>query len=430
MATAGGRAKMDKFYSNEAWKSFKKSFNEGNYPGTAVRLPFAAVDLVAKPMLEEIVPRQKLGVFFDLMKMEIENHPEMTNEQLRPMAQKIWDSVDNRMGQLVYDNLFWNKTVKDLAMASVRSVGWNLGTFRELGGAGVDTAKVLADLMHGKKTQFTYKMSYAISLPIVTGIYGAIYMYLRTGKGPETLKDYYFPQNGGVDANGNPSRDSLPTYMKDLYHYKQAPIRTLTNKLQPLNSMIAQMLMNKDYYGTEIRNADDPAMQQLMDELKFTGEQLKPFGIRNVEKSLRKDLPSKILPFVGVVPAPYDINKTLAEVKASELLGERRPVGARTKAEAEKSQLIGDLRRQYLTKDPDFRKNLIIAIKARRITSREVKDIYKSGTQTPLQRSTSKLGWAEFTKVYQKATPEEKKQLKVMYFKKRRGAIRRGEILP
>jgi hypothetical protein len=42
--------------------------------------------------------------------------------------------VENRMGQMTYDNLFMNRTAKDLAMLTVRSVGWNIGTLREIGG--------------------------------------------------------------------------------------------------------------------------------------------------------------------------------------------------------------------------------------------------------------------------------------------------------
>jgi hypothetical protein len=27
--------------------------------------------------------------------------------------QTAWDSIDNRFGQMVYDNLFWNKALRD-----------------------------------------------------------------------------------------------------------------------------------------------------------------------------------------------------------------------------------------------------------------------------------------------------------------------------
>jgi hypothetical protein len=66
---------------------------------------------------------------------------ELAGKPLLEKLGKAWDSVDNRMGQVVYDNLFWRKSIKDIGMASVRSLGWNLGTFRELGGGALDFAK-------------------------------------------------------------------------------------------------------------------------------------------------------------------------------------------------------------------------------------------------------------------------------------------------
>ena len=41
---------------------------------------------------------------------------------------KVVDSVDNRLGLLAYDNLFWQRTLKDLGMLSTRALGWNVGT--------------------------------------------------------------------------------------------------------------------------------------------------------------------------------------------------------------------------------------------------------------------------------------------------------------
>ena len=77
--------------------------------------------------MEEVVPRAKLGVAANMMQYEMGKNPFMDRTELRATARKVWDSTDNRLGQMVYDNLFWNKTVKDIALASVRSVGWNLG---------------------------------------------------------------------------------------------------------------------------------------------------------------------------------------------------------------------------------------------------------------------------------------------------------------
>src|SRR5204862_1290930 len=135
--------------------------------------------------MEHIVPLQKLGVFGDLARFELERMPpEATLTERRAVLVKAWDSVDNRMGQLVYDNLFWSKTFKDLAMASVRSVGWNIGTIRELGGGMLDVATEGSKALRGKPAELTHRAAYVMALPITVGMYGALYQYLRTGEGP------------------------------------------------------------------------------------------------------------------------------------------------------------------------------------------------------------------------------------------------------
>jgi hypothetical protein len=121
------------------------AWHQGNWPGAALRLPFALTEQAMRPILEYVVPRQKLGVFANMARFELERlGPNATSDQVRDALAKAWDSVDNRMGQLVYDKLFWNKTAKDLAMLSIRSVGWNTGTIREIVGGAADTAKWLA----------------------------------------------------------------------------------------------------------------------------------------------------------------------------------------------------------------------------------------------------------------------------------------------
>lgn len=409
MATAGGRAKMDKFYATKGIEALKKSLSEGKLLTATLRLPFILVSEASRPIMEYLVPRQKLGVFADIMRMELERNPKMTHTEMRAIAQKAWDSVDNRMGQLVYDNLFWNKATKDLAMASVRSLGWNLGTIRELGGAGKDAAQMFNDLRQGKNPEVTYRMAYALALPIITGLYGAFYQYLMTGKGPQELKDYFFPKTGGLDKNGEPNRVSLPTYMKDLYHYSRAPVRTVLNKFNPVNNAVLQMLFNKDFYGTEIRNADDPLVSQVLSELSFLGGQFLPFGVRNLQRDTRKTVGSKVEPFIGITPAPYDLNMTKAELKAQEYVRAKLPVGARTKNAAEKSKLKADLRNTYqLSQDRDL---INQARESGKISSKESRDIIKESKISPLGRYIKSLTVYELANVIKVASKEEKDML-------------------
>jgi len=85
-------------------------------------------------LMEYYVPRMKLGVFHDMAQDVIRRNPGMAPTELRESLQKTWASVDNRMGQLVYDNLLWNRTLRDSSHLAIRAVGWTLGTIRELGG--------------------------------------------------------------------------------------------------------------------------------------------------------------------------------------------------------------------------------------------------------------------------------------------------------
>jgi hypothetical protein len=132
MKAGGGRMRMDSQYKAGIADKMMEAWRKGNVVGAAMRSPFAAVELAARPILEKLVPRMKMGAFMDLMRSELSRNPSMSREQLRESAAKVWDSVDNRLGELVYDNLFWDRRAKDLAMMTTRAVGWNLGTFREL----------------------------------------------------------------------------------------------------------------------------------------------------------------------------------------------------------------------------------------------------------------------------------------------------------
>lgn len=411
MVAANGVPKMDWHYKTGITKNMVQAWRKGNPLGVALRVPGAALELAAKPIMEYIVPRQKLGVFMDMMRMEFDANPNMTAAELRPIAQKAWNSVDNRMGQLVYDNLFWNNVAKDLAMASIRSVGWNVGTVREVVGGGKDILSQVGRLTRGENPELTYRMAYITALPIVVGTMGAIANYLMTGQGPQSLKDYYFPRTGGTDEKGDPNRVSLPSYMKDLYHYSKDPVQTVRNKLHPILGLMGEMLANEDFYGTEIRNQDDPIYQQILDLGKHAAKGFEPLGFRNIERQLEvgEPLGKAAASFVGITPAPKGVNQTAAEQMANEFVREQIPVGSRTKQQAEEGRFKADIRRQYLKGNKGPLRN---AYAAGKLTDREVRELVAD--ESPLERSVKHLPIDKAMRVYEAGTDEEKETLKKM----------------
>jgi hypothetical protein len=190
---AGGRFKQDSFYETGGLRAFMTAYRERKPGAMALRSLPAIMDLSSKFIMEVVVPRQKLGVFAQLASRAMADLPATaTQDDVRRVLGRAWDSVDNRLGQLVYDNLFWDRTVKDVAQLSVRSVGWNLGTLREGGGGLVDLAR-----MRGKGSdthELSERASYLIMLPVVLAIMGAIATYLLSGRAPEGVARLLLPR--------------------------------------------------------------------------------------------------------------------------------------------------------------------------------------------------------------------------------------------
>jgi hypothetical protein len=105
------------------------------------------------------------------------------------------------------------------------------------------------------------------------------------------------------------------------------------HKLAPVWSAISEMLDNEDFYGDQIRNADDPLVTQAAQEAAFWRDQLIPFGIRNAQEAGRRstDTRMKVAGFVGVTAAPRAETRTAAQRQMMDYLalkgfgGGRRP---------------------------------------------------------------------------------------------------------
>lgn len=299
VVTAGGRGHMEQFYATKITENMMKAFRRGNIAGGVLRLPGAAMEQAIRPIMEWLVPRQKMAAFADLASFELERlGPDASTDDVRAALARAWDSIDNRFGQLVYDNLFWDKVWKDAAMASVRSVGWNVGTIRELGGAVPDTAKFSTG-----KGDFTPRMAYMLALPVVAALMGATLYYLWHGEAPKHLADYYFPP----DSHGQ--RWSLPTYVKDIYHWLHDPVRTAKGKIHPFLGLILDMLSNRDFANKPIRNPNHPLVKQAQELAKHAAQTAVPLSVKSVQQNKQKGLQETALPFVGITPAPKDISQ-------------------------------------------------------------------------------------------------------------------------
>ena len=415
---AGGRNRMDPFYYNRAAAGFVTTVQtlirgRGMERILAVpQLPIkgfqVVLELLAKPVMEWLVPRQKLGAFkaMALHEMKRAETNGLSEEQLVEMLTRCWDSVDNRMGQLVYDNLFWNKVLKDAAMLSCR-LGWNLGSWREYAGSGVDVMTTGRRMRRGD-LWLSHKMSYVVGAIFVYSFLGAVLMRLMTGRDPEETKDYFFPKTGYKNPDGSDERLSLPTYAKDWYSYSDQPGRTLRNKLHPLWPMVAELINNENFYNTEIRHEDDPWIKQMLDTAKYIGDKFTPYSVRNYAKmrqARNTRLHSAVVSITGITSAPSYLTKTPAQKRMTEFIVERLPQGSRTKEEFAYSQARKSLIQKIRQKET------ITGEEVGKFTPTQLEKIIKEAKTTPFAASFKRLSAEEALEVYKIASPTEREQV-------------------
>ncbi len=423
---AGARRMLDqRFRTNQTQKMFQ-AWADGNKTGAAVRLIPAIVEQSARPIMEWLVPRQKFGVFAEMANDWARRNPGATHEETRTEMQRIWNRVDSRLGQVVYDRLFVHNVAKNLAQAIIRAPGWTGGTILEVGGGLKDLAGFAKDTARGRKPELSNRAAYTLSLLVTTAIANATLTALFTGETPKDWKDLAAFRTGNIDEHGNPERFMLPSYAKDLYAYMEQPGATLMHKTHPLLSLAGDLVENKDYYGTEIRHTGDNPVMQLAQMAGFTAKAFVPFWMKGFSKEHERggSLLSMGAPLVGVMPAPADMNKTEAEKLAGELVRARMPNTTRTQEQADRSQLIAHLTSQARRNRASGLEEVNAALRAGEIKRLQALHIMQNARMTPLQVAFRRLSYDEAQRVYEVADSSEKRQLRRMFQAKRENAGR------
>lgn len=414
--TGGGKLAMHEDYKINAIRSFQEGIKNKEPWAVAMSSIPAANEAMMKPLFETYIPRLKIGTFLKEYSMEIQQRQgELKSGSLtRPeLARRVWDSVENRLGEMNFDNLFWNRTFKSALQLTFRSVTWKLGALKNIGASlpeQVIEFKKAYD--QGRAPLLTGNMGWLFGVASLATLFSYVTMGL-TGQGkPKDIKDIIAPR---YDKEGN--RIALNTHIKDWVHIWHNPIGFVANSLTGELGRAADVWNNKDFYGVEIYHEDDPALKKAIDIVMHMIPI--PFSISNQVQLKGEEAPAilKASTVAGLTqPSPGYISNTPAEEKAHEINREKLPVGSRTKEEFEKGKLKKELRVHY-EKTGDTSK-IDAALDAGQITAKEEKQIYKDAELSTLARLTKNMSYNEIVKVIEKASPDELKELIPIFNKK------------
>ncbi len=334
---AGGRARGGSEHLGSQLESVRtalRRIGEGDksqIPSALLRALPALNQLASKPTMDYLVPLTKLSVAADAIRYELSKNPGMDLNQRRETFGKIWDAMDDRFGLLTYDNLFLNRVVRDGLQASFLSFGWNLGDVRGLGGGIADTFKPSEWKYLSKGEGISRRTAFLASMMVGTAIYGALYQLAATGKGPEEMKDLFFPKTGRTRPDGTADRISFPTYMKDLAasvnRVGDSPLQIPMNlyhmgkgKISPALRLVGELLENEDWKGSAIANPNETWARQGKDQAMHILKSFVPISVDQLAnpRDQNASLPQKLQGMVGITPAPARITNTAEEQRAKE----------------------------------------------------------------------------------------------------------------
>jgi len=369
-----------------------------------------------KPLFEMYIPRLKIGMFFKEYSLALQERAAdlARGKVTRPeLARTVWDFVENRLGEMNFDNLFWDRTFKTSLQLLIRSVTWKLGNIRAFGRAITEQSVEFASAFAEKRApRLTQEFAWAWGLVATTAAMAATTMYLATGEMPSELIDFVYPK---VSKDGK--RVSLPTYFRDVFSLAHSPIQYVAHSSAGYISRLWEVLQNKNFYGVAIHDPEEGFIGQRVDDLVHMVPL--PFAVSSYErmKAVEEPIGKALMGFFGFTKAPFYIEQSTAEQKATALLMEHLPVEPLTKEQYARNQIVKKYSRNIngliQEKKPldETIQNITSDVKAGKLHLDDIKRIQRR-MREPLEGKMDKLPLKDAFKVWKVASPEEKARIK------------------
>jgi len=428
LTEGGGRGYIHPSDLNDSFTKMLRAYDQGDKAGLAKNALPGLIEATSRLISHKLVPAQKMVARVMHAKFRLDEVADalgkrkgdyagivdaMNPDALREVAHEINSTIDDRLGQFAYDNLFWNKTFRDFLHATVQSVGWNFGTLRLLLGGLRDAKGLVAPgryttaldkagkLENFQKSRLSDRLSYLITLNAVVGLAGATLQYAMTGEGPKEIKDFFFPRTGRKNRDGSDERLSFPSYVKDEYEFSHHPLTTLSHKIHPIFSKMIELGNNRDFYGTQIYDPDANIPQEVKDVLAYLGKSFTPYSVTGAMKAhdTGQSAMMTALPFIGITPAPGDITKSPFLKYVEDRYFEQQP-RAKTQAQADRSRQFADNLQALQSGSLD----------TSHLSGKDLRKLENAARASVTQYRFGRLSLPQQVRAYELASPDERSE--------------------
>jgi hypothetical protein len=431
---------MNEDYRTDPIKSLRESAKEGNYVGTVLRALPALNQTIMHPLFGVLIPRLKWGLALAQLSQQYAEEADALangNTTREKIARQVVDTVENRLGELNFSNLFWNNTFKSIMQFIFRSVTWKLGNWRGLGtalgpeakAAFVDPLKAMyEDVRGGKKTHQTKdyiprmgpNQAWLFGMVAMTTMLGTIFAKLVSGKYPwehakedahagysapgAWLLEAIHPRTGKLNKiTGKPERVSLPTGLKDFEHAAHDPKQYVNSSLSSTVGRFVDISENRDFFGNYVYDPNASYYKKAAEIFAYAVP--KPIGLENWNSEFgSQDIESKAMRFAGFnASSSQGLDNSPAEQRMVD------------KAKAAHTPETPEQVQAYRERNNNAKP-----------TMAQMRSIIKHGNKEHIQSQFEKLGYADARDIYNNyATPREKAILKDILDAKRLRALRK-----
>lgn len=317
-------AKRDLAKAQRAFRDAPDSFGKIG-AGAKMALPavMRGVERSQEWMFKNQIPRLKAVALQRDILDAIRHDPTLASNttKRRAVLQELAKNNDDKFGEKFYKGWFINKALKDTALASFVSAGWNVGQARQVGGAAMDAGKMLQRMAFGDKRgpmskareDASHKISFVSHYVASTMLMAGGLSYALTGQIPTGL-DYIFPRNGHDNDDGTAARLSTPFNTREGVMLKAHTDehnsilggigQYIWNKtvLQP----IVELATNKDFFGNRLWDTNAPMYKQIMQGADATlGRMFSPISATGMTRAYKQGGAGQAaLAAVGFGPAP------------------------------------------------------------------------------------------------------------------------------
>lgn len=242
------------------------------------------MDTISKPLFDEYIPKIKISANISELHAWLQEHPDATPAEQDKAAQDIGNSIDNRFGEMMRDNLFWHQMTRQTMQTTFLSYSWITGSARLLKGI-PDTASAImnkGELSSNAKYMFGMAATYAIANGVST--------YLHTGQVPSDWKDFIYPKTGGETPQHKPERELLPSHIGQYTNYIHEGLGAMGNELNPGLQLLLHLTANKDWRGLPITNDNNSwfSEQKWSDYAKYVLHEVTPIQLQNFLQGHKK----------------------------------------------------------------------------------------------------------------------------------------------